>query len=174
MIKNNMNRPIGIIGNIEEGKEWLKSKLDPEALIYEIDNKSSIDEIKDFRLKIITQHVQQKIGIIYRFNKFSQSKQATLLKVFEELPEFNKCYFLASFLPNFTIITRSQIYYLKAHNNKELEQAKNFMIKQIQMKTLTQTMSNAWKVLLKTHSLYEDGIISEQEKSTIVRGLGIE
>ena len=168
-----MNRPIGIIGPIEQGKIWLEQSIDSSAQIYELDNTAPIDEIKDFRKMLMNQHIKQKIGVIYRINKFTSAKQAILLKIFEEMPEYNKCYFLASFLPTFTIITRSEIHYLKTEKNPELTKAKNFMINQMEAKTLTKKMKNAWKVLLKTQSLYDDSIINEQEKTLILKGLGI-
>lgn len=168
-----MNRPIGIIGDINQGKEWLAKHLNDEQELYEIDNTASMDEVKEFRTMLLSHKVKQTVGIVYMLNKFSSSKQAVLLKIFEELPEYNKCYFLASFLPTFTIQTRSEIHHMKNVQEPELMQAMKFIIHQINTQKLTNEEYNAWKVLIKTHSLLKEGIISQKEKETILKGIGL-
>lgn len=169
-----INYPVGVIGDYLRAKEYIQAQLseNDEVLILDID--ADIEEIKQFRLFLLNRGLNRKVGIIYNLNKWSENEQAILLKIFEQLPEFNTVYYTATFFPNFVIKTRSHIVQLGANINLDLKKYMEYLQEAMRNKQLNQKMMDGWKILIQTESLFNDGIINLQQKATILRSLGID
>lgn len=169
-----MNRPIGIISSSKQSLDYINALMKEDDEVLELDSSCNVEDIKEFRNFLMKIGMNRKVGIIHFFNKFSNANQAVLLKIFEELPEQNMCFFFASFLPNFTIQTRSVIHYLPSFNSDSfVNQLMQYILFQMKENTLTKEMINGFKIVLQTQSLFLDKVISENERDVIFKGLGL-
>lgn len=170
-----MNVPIGFIGSLNLAKEKIYSLFDESnCVVLEIDYNAGVDEIKEFRKNLNENSIKKKVGIIYFFNKFSETNQSIFLKIFEEMPFFSQIFFHASYDVSFTIQTRSKISYVYDKNtNLLIQKYMKIMLEKMKNKTCDANLMNGYNLFIETLSLYSDGIISEKEKNTILLNLGI-
>lgn len=167
-----MNYPIGIIGSLYEGRKFIESKLLPSDDVMHLDSKANINDIKLLRTFLLKRGLNRKVGVIYGLNKWPPYSQAVLLKIFEQLPEFNSVYYTASFLPNVVIVTRSHLHYLNSHN-KSIDMALQMLNKMKNMQ-YTENDTNVWRVFMQAYSWLEDSVINEKEHAVILKSIGIE
>jgi hypothetical protein len=168
-----MNPIIGIIGNHIEAVEFINQQLLPNDIRIELDQTATIDELKTLRQQLAQPGLSRKVGIVYRLNRLSLTHQAILLKIFEELPEFNACFFTASFLPSYTIMTRSQIHYVNTiMNESNIRKMHQHIFEAMKQNVFSPQHARGWRIFLQTYSFYMDNMINEKEKNTILAGLG--
>jgi len=169
------DKPIGIIGSKEEANEIINNFIKENDNVIHLNEDISVDDIKTFRKQLIKSTYSRNIGIIQRLDKFNPQKQAVLLKVFENLPSYCVVFYVASYLPSFTIQTRSEIYYLqnKIAINENMKLAMSFILNAMKNQSFDECISNSWKIFVKIQSLYFDGIISEDDKNAILNGLDV-
>lgn len=176
-----LNYPVGFIGNLHDAKQHIENELSENDDVQILDANANIDDIKQFRVFLLKQGINRRVGVIYGLNKWSDSQQAILLKLFEELPSFNKVFYASSFLPNFVIVTRSYIIHLK--NGGNILDNENILAKPMQMlfnamcdgkdeKFLAQ-LKNGWKILVQAQSWFVDSVIAEKERDLIFKSVGL-
>lgn len=174
MLKNLIkgNLPVGIITSSEQFQKMMQEISSENFEIVDLAEDSTIDDIKEFRKKLLQPTLTRKIAVIQRLDKFSDAKQAVLLKIFETNLEDVSIIFHAAYLPNYTIETRSKIYFISSQKtNEEVSQMMEKILVAMKNGTLDESLSAKWSVFIRAESLQMDGIISENEKNTILKGL---
>ncbi len=123
---------------------------------------------------MIKSNLRKKIGIIHKINQFSSSALGVLLKIFENLDDTTKVYFSSSIRPHFTIETRSELIFLPPEATEEIiEKAKLIIKHAMQIGKYTKELSDAFKILTHSHSLFKTGLLSEADYKIIVEDLGL-
>ena len=177
MIKkfNRFNRPMGYIGSYQEAQKKIKQYISSiDCMTLEINHKSSLDEVKNFRSWLMSENIKKKVGIIHFLNRFTSSEQAVLLKIFEELPQYSEVLFSATSDVSYTIQTRCEIIYLSSFSNdKDIAFAMNKVFDMMRNKNLTKDMMQAWYILLQVVSMSQDDVISDKEREVICDSLGL-
>lgn len=166
-----MNLPNLIIGPMHICKEKVERSEDHK----EIDGNASIQEIKNFRNFLNKPTIYEyKTAVITNIQKTPPASQAVLLKVLENLPHNCKVFILAAYMPSFTIKTRCRttILYSRVEKEPELKKGYEFMQIALQKKNIDENLLNGWKILLKTISWLREGAITQEQKNTILKGLG--
>lgn len=168
-----INYPIGVIGNFVAAKEYVQAQLLPNDDVMILDSKAGIDEVKQLRVFLMHRGMERRVGVIYGLNKWKNSQQAVLLKIFEQLPEFNAVYYTASFLPNVVILTRSILWKLPSVRNKLIEDLSVRLLETMQQGGSTHEMMNGLKIVAQVQSWVDDGVIGQKEQSVILKSLGL-
>lgn len=167
-----MHKPIGIIGEQLSARAYLQQFLEQNDEILELKIGATIDEVKQLRKFLMHRAMNRRVGIINLLNRLSETHQAILLKIFEELPEYNACFFTSSFAIRMTIKNRCKIIYAPLVRNAELEQMTKKILNEMKNKTFNEKMSRNWRAFLQIQSFYSDGLIDEKEKSVMLIGTG--
>lgn len=167
-------KPIGIVGPALAARAVIQDMLLEVDNVMEISNTISIDDLKSFRLFLQTRAMSRNVGVINLLNKFSDTKQAVLLKIFEQLPEFNVVFFTASFVPNMIIASRSQIRYIKQERtHAAIQNVMGKVLSAMRSKTLSSAMMDSYNIVVQACSWFQDGVINEKELDVILKGLDL-
>ncbi len=170
---NKINCPVGVIGSFDAAKEFVESKHLPDDETMILDAKSNIEDIKQLRIFLMNRGFNRRVGIIYGLNKWKDSQQAVLLKIFEQLPEFNCVYYTASYMPSMVIKTRSEIWHVKSGKNVMLYELGKMLLNAMKDGSYTKEMMDGFKIAVQVQSWVDDGVIGQKEQSIILKSLGI-
>lgn len=164
-------KPVCVLGNDEAARNYISKQIHENDDLLIVEKDGSIDELKKMRIFLQKIGLHRKVGIIYSLNKFSEPAQAVMLKIFEELPKENAIFFTCSYLPMFTISSRSNLIYLGQKLNPALKQASNTMLEAMKHKQLTKQMRIGFRVLVQAQALYDDGLLGIKEKEMIFNNI---
>ena len=168
-----MSYPIGVIGAFANADIYIKNQLNETDDIMILDSKANIDDIKDFRKFLMHRGFNRRVGIIHAINKWKVSEQAVLLKIFEQMPEFNLVFYTASFLPSIVIQTRSKIIRVSSSKDEKLQELMSRLVSAMQNGTYVRDLMDGFKIAVLVQSWVDDGVIGPKEQTVILRSIGI-